>query len=142
MSNSGLPEAGDAVLTVPPEHLADRAAYEAVTTLSGEGEERTASAMRRRDLALQGFVELRDNGGLDEFYARAMELVRPFVGEWRVRWEAGAKRLADETGAALDALEKGDGAHLRDASLNAFGTPTERGRHGMCGRLDVYLKSD
>lgn len=141
MSNSGLPEAGDAVLTYPAEHLADRAAYEAATTLTGSEEERTASAMKRRDLALQGFLELRKQG-LDEFYARAVELVRPFVGGWRKRWEDGAKRLADETGAALDALADGDGAHLRDASINVFNTPTELGRHGMCGRLDVYLKSD
>jgi mannose-6-phosphate isomerase-like protein (cupin superfamily) len=59
MSNSGLPEAGDAVLTLPPEHLTDRETYLAATTLTGEGEERTPSAMRRRDLALEGFKTLR-----------------------------------------------------------------------------------
>src|SRR5205814_6536771 len=54
MSNSGLPEAGDAVLTLPPEHLTDRETYLKATTLTGEGEARTPSAMARRDLALQG----------------------------------------------------------------------------------------
>jgi mannose-6-phosphate isomerase-like protein (cupin superfamily) len=139
MSNGGLPEAGDAVLTYPPEHLADRAAYDAATTLSGTGEERTGSAMIRRNLALQGFQALRaDPAELDEFYAAATRLVRPLVGEWRKRWEAGAKRLADATGDALDALEKGDPEYLRSAQLYGIPEPTETGRHGMCGRLDTY----
>lgn len=136
MSNSGLPEAGDAVLTFPAGHLADRAAYEKATTLDGTA----ASAMRRRDLALTGYRELRDGGpeALDTFLARAVELVRPLVGEWRDRWRTGAKRLADQTGAALDALERGDRDHLRDAGPHRLTGPTERGRFGMCGRLDVY----
>ncbi len=61
MSNSGLPEAGDAVLTLPPEHLTDRETYLEVTTLTGEGEARTLSAMARRDLALEGFAVLRES---------------------------------------------------------------------------------
>ncbi|MFD0787378.1 cupin domain-containing protein, partial [Micromonospora azadirachtae] len=37
MQNSGLPEAGDAVLTLPPEHLTDPATYAAATALPGGG---------------------------------------------------------------------------------------------------------
>jgi mannose-6-phosphate isomerase-like protein (cupin superfamily) len=143
MSNSGLPEAGDAVLTLPPEHLTDRETYLAATTLSGEGEERTRSAMRRRDLALEGFKTLRaafDADGpaaLEPFYTAAIDIVQPQLADWRRRWEQGARRLADETGAALDALEAGTAPHLQTAELHQIPAPTELGRHGMCGRLDV-----
>ncbi|MEV1147670.1 cupin domain-containing protein, partial [Micromonospora sp. NPDC049799] len=37
MQNSGLPEAGDAVLTLPSEYLADATAYAAATALPGGG---------------------------------------------------------------------------------------------------------
>lgn len=144
MSNSGLPEAGDAVLTFPPEHLTDRETYLAASTLVGEGNDRTDSAMNRRDLALHGFLALRERydtegpSALDDFYASAVAIVRPKIAEWRERWRAGAKRLADETGAALDALEAGTAPHLQTAALHGIPAPTETGRHGMCGRLDVY----
>jgi len=144
MSNSGLPEAGDAVLTLPPEHLTDRETYLKATTLTGEGEARTSSAMARRDLALEGFAVLRaayDADGpsaLEAFYEAAIGIVRPQLADWRRRWEQGARRLADETGAALDALEAGEAPHLQTAELHQLPAPTELGRHGMCGRLDVY----
>lgn len=142
MSNSGLPEAGDAVLTYPPDHLRDRASYDAVTTLAGP--DLTTDAMRRRDLALQGFQALKQSydaqgpAALESFLTAAVELVRPRIADWRQRWQAGAKAQADATGAHLDALERGVADHLTDAEINAFATPTELGRHGMCGRLDVY----
>ncbi|GAA0933829.1 cupin domain-containing protein [Kribbella koreensis] len=144
MSNSGLPEAGDAVLTLPPEHLTDRETYLEATTLTGEGEARTPSAMARRNLALEGFAVLRDayaaDGptALDAFYESAVRIVQPQLADWRKRWEQGARRLADETGAALEALEAGKAPHLQTAELHELPAPTEFGRHGMCGRLDVY----
>ena len=144
MSNSGLPEAGDAVLTLPPEHLTDRDTYLKATTLTGEGEARTTSAMARRDLALEGYAALRaayeveGPSALDAFYQAAIGLVRPQLADWRRRWEQGARRLADETGRALDALEAGEAPHLWNAELHHLANPTEYGRHGMCGRLDVY----
>ncbi len=144
MSNSGLPEAGDAVLTLPPEHLTDRDTYLKATTLTGEGEARTPSAMARRNLALEGFAVLRDayemhgSSALDDFYAAAIRIVQPQLADWRRRWEQGARRLADETGAALDALEAGTAPHLQTAELHQLAGPTEFGRHGMCGRLDTY----
>jgi mannose-6-phosphate isomerase-like protein (cupin superfamily) len=144
MSNSGLPEAGDAVLTLLPEHLTDRETYLKATTLTGEGEARTPSAMTRRNLALEGFAVLRDAyaadgpAALDAFYESAVRIVQPQLADWRRRWEQGARRLADETGAALAALESGHAPHLQTAELHELPAPTEYGRHGMCGRLDVY----
>ena len=46
--------------------------------------------------------------------------------------------MYDETGAALEALEAGNAPHLHRAELHELPAPTEYGRHGMCGRLDVY----
>jgi mannose-6-phosphate isomerase-like protein (cupin superfamily) len=144
MSNSGLPETGDAVLTLPPEDLTDRETYLKATALTGEGEARTSSAIARRDLALQGFAVLRESyetegpSALDDFYAAAIRIVQPQLADWRRRWEQGARRLADETGAALDALEAGTAPHLQTAELHQLPAPTEFGRHGMCGRLDTY----
>ena len=144
MSNSGLPEAGDAVLTLPPEHLTDRETYLNATTLTGEGEARTLSAMARRDLAVEGFAVLRKsfeaNGpsALANFYAAAVRIVQPQLADWRKRWEQGARRLADETGAALDALDAGTAPHLQTAELHRLPASTEFGLHGMCGRLDSY----
>ncbi|MEV5961529.1 cupin domain-containing protein [Kribbella sp. NPDC051952] len=144
MSNSGLPEAGDAVLTLPPEHLTDRETYLKATALTGGDAARTQSAMTRRNLALDGFAVLREQyestgpSALDDFYAAAVRIVQPQLADWRKRWEQGARRLADETGAALDALEAGTAPHLQTAELHRIPAPTEFGRHGMCGRLDVY----
>ncbi len=111
---------------------------------AGEGEDRTTSAIARRDLALQGYAVLRERyeaegpAALDDFFAAAIQIVQPQLADWRKRWEQGARRLADETGAALDALEAGTAPHLQSAELHELSTPTEFGRHGMCGRLDVY----
>ncbi|MDR0342515.1 MAG: cupin domain-containing protein, partial [Nocardiopsaceae bacterium] len=88
MQNAGLPEAGDAVLTFPPEVLADPARYAAAASLTGgagaagqatgaagaaaepagaPGEPAgqlteaaaEAAARRRRDLAIEGYLALR-----------------------------------------------------------------------------------
>jgi mannose-6-phosphate isomerase-like protein (cupin superfamily) len=142
MSNSGLPEAGDAVMTLPPEYLADRDTYLKATALTDDA--RTQSAMARRDLAVQGYGVLRERfesegpSALGDFYAAAIRLVQPQLADWRKRWEQGAHRLADETGAALAALEAGTAPHLESAEIHQLPAPTESGLHGMCGRLDVY----
>src|SRR5918997_6904831 len=58
MQNAGLPEAGDFVLTFPPEILADEPAYLHAASLASSGHVYTSSegaAHRRRDLAVAGF---------------------------------------------------------------------------------------
>ncbi|MEW2445785.1 cupin domain-containing protein [Micromonospora marina] len=142
MQNSGLPEAGDAVLTLPPEHLTDPAAYAAMADLPGAGAPGTdaSAAYRRRDLAVAGFAALRAGGtpALRQFYAAAVALRRPLVGRWRERWATGARSAATRTGGQLDALARGDADHLSEAEVYAATEPAERGRLGMCGRLDTY----
>ncbi|MEU7740610.1 cupin domain-containing protein [Nonomuraea sp. NPDC049158] len=140
MQNAGLPEAGDAVMTFPPEIVADAARYrEAATLPSGAGVEE--AVRRRRELAVQGFLRLAesladgDPGPLRQFYDSAVALVRPAVAGWRRTWEDTVARQSRHTAEVLDALERGDGTHLREATL--LESPPEP-RWGMCGRLHTH----
>ncbi|PWI19923.1 cupin [Streptomyces sp. Act143] len=143
MQNSGLPEAGDAVLTLPPEHLTDPETYAAATTIPADAPEaeRERIARARRDLALEGYRRLREAAdgpeALAAFHRAAAALVRPRLAEWRERWRNGAAAAAAATGEQLDRLERGETSHLADAVVRSE-QPSEHGRFGMCGRLDVY----
>ncbi|GAA3870305.1 cupin [Streptomyces sedi] len=144
MQNSGLPEAGDAVFTFPPEVLADPERYaEAAGLPAKSGPEAEAAARRRRDLAIEGYRPLRaaleagDPGPYREFQRTAAELVRHRVPAWRELWRAGALATAERTGRQLDALEAGDPAYL--AGAEAYdAVPSRLGGFGMCGRRDEY----
>ncbi|MEV5979360.1 cupin [Streptomyces sp. NPDC052114] len=145
MQNCGLPEAGDAVLTLPPRLLADPDAYRAAVALPADGTEAelTEAARRRRDLAVEGFTALRaaadagDPEPLAAFHRAALALVRPSAARWRERWRAGAAVAAEATAAQLDRIERGDADYLAAARVRSE-QPAARGRFGMCGRLDVY----
>ncbi|WP_371673193.1 cupin [Streptomyces sp. NBC_00289] len=144
MQNSGLPEAGDAVFTFPPEVLADPGAYAAAAALPpGTGAETAAAARRRRDLAVEGYLPLRealvagDNGPYLAFQRAAARLVRDKVPGWRGLWRAGALATAERTGAQLDALEAGEPAYLDEATAREA-APTRLCGFGMCGRRDEY----
>ncbi|CAO0835833.1 Cupin OS=Streptomyces microflavus OX=1919 GN=Smic_03280 PE=4 SV=1 [Streptomyces microflavus] len=145
MQNSGLPEAGDAVLTLPPALLTGPDVYATAVALPADGTEaeREHAARTRRDLAVAGFLALReaadagDPEPLAAFHRAAAALVRPRVEEWRTRWERGAAMAAAATAAQLEALGRGDRGHLAGARVHGQ-QPVERGRFGMCGRLDVY----
>ncbi|MEV0458245.1 cupin domain-containing protein [Catellatospora methionotrophica] len=156
MQNSGLPEAGDAVLTFPPAVLADPQRYAAAATLPGGGapddappsdgapSATLAAAYARRDLAVLGFERLRvaadagDFGPLQDFHRAAARLVAPHLPRWRERFAAGALRAAQDTAAQLDALAAGRSEHLAAATVRGFAAPGEQGRHGMCGLLNTY----
>lgn len=142
MQNSGLPEAGDAVLTLPPRYLTDPDTYAAATVISADApeEERERLARARRDLALEGYRALCEATGpepLAAFHRAAAALVRPRLAEWRERWRHGARAAAEITGDHLARLGRGDVSHLADAVVRAE-RPSEEGKFGMCGRLDVY----
>jgi mannose-6-phosphate isomerase-like protein (cupin superfamily) len=139
MQNSGLPEAGDAVLTFPSHILADRDTYRAAATLPGGPD--LAPAYRRRDLAVTGFLAMRAAGpeAFTDFCRTAARLIAPYLGDWRRRWETGALEVALATGRQLDALEKSDPSHLADGGIEVLPGPTESGRHGMCGLLETYI---
>ncbi|MFG1696191.1 cupin domain-containing protein [Nonomuraea sp. NPDC049309] len=135
MSNAGLPEAGDAVMTFPPDVVADPGRYREAATLPATDAEE--AVRRRRELAVEGFLRLVDGGpdALRAFYDSAVALVRGRVAEWRGIWERTVAEETRRTAAVLDALERGDGAHLMDAAL--MESPEEQ-RWGMCGHLRAH----
>ncbi|MFF5425440.1 MULTISPECIES: cupin domain-containing protein [unclassified Streptomyces] len=130
MQNGGLPEAGDAVLTFPAPVLADPEAYRAAATLTGD---HAVAARRRRDLAIEGFLALRE-GGLREFHTAAHRLKRDLLADWRTRWRAGPLAAATGTGRQLERLRAGDLSHLDHGEVSRLERPEEP-LHGMCGLL-------
>ncbi|WP_053731486.1 cupin domain-containing protein [Nocardia sp. NRRL S-836] len=141
MQNSGLPEAGDAVFTFPDEVLRDPVHYATAASLGQTDAE--SAAHRRRDLAVEGFLRLRqrveagDLAALDEFYGAALALKRESLADWEQRWRTGALAAARQTGEHLDRLRAGDIGHLADADIHVVRAEGPR-RFGMCGRLDVH----
>lgn len=147
MQNAGLPEAGDAVLTFPPGVLADPARYAAAAALppADSGEQAlAAAARRRRDLAIEGFLELREQvlaGGpaaLEPFLAAAVRLAGGRVAEWRARWRQQAAAVADLTGQHLAGIAAAQPGHLREGTLLRIPHPDPPPGYGMCGRLTTY----
>lgn len=139
MSNAGLPEAGDAVLTFPAEVLDDPATYEAAATLpTGAG--RADAARARRDLALRGFTELRDAGpdALAALHRRAVALVRPKVAGWQELWRSTVLGETERTGERLALLAAGDESALAATAVTRVSPTSEERGHGMCGMLRTW----
>jgi mannose-6-phosphate isomerase-like protein (cupin superfamily) len=142
MQNAGLPEHGDAVLTFPPDVLADPAAYARAASLDGGPADR--QARRRRDLAIEGYLALRDqvveegHAALGAFFAAALKLTAGLVEDWRDRWHAGPLATAALTGVHLDEIGAGVTGHLTSAGLWRIGRPAGPRGYGMCGRLTAY----
>jgi mannose-6-phosphate isomerase-like protein (cupin superfamily) len=148
MQNAGLPEAGDMVITMPPEILDDRDAYVAAATLP-DGETTTAgsgeAARRRRDAGVRGFVTLRDSaaGGdlepLRRFHAAARRILDPHLDRFEDVWRTGPARAAAETGELIEAMRQGSAEHLGEASVHRLAPPPDERRMGCCGTLGTYL---
>jgi mannose-6-phosphate isomerase-like protein (cupin superfamily) len=148
MENAGLPEHGDAVFTFPLEHLQDEHAYFPVASLDGAGAvvaNRREAAERRRDLAVAGFLRLRDEleqgGSLQDFYGWAVRLMRPKEPAWRGIWEAGPVSTIRRTKVFLDNLGAGSSDYLNRGRVFEIPVDPEREERklGMCGTLRPYL---
>ncbi|MFK4850120.1 cupin domain-containing protein [Microbacterium sp. ZW T6_19] len=147
MSNAGLPEAGDAVMTFPAAVVADAEAYARAAAL-GDAEGRAERARRRRDLAVSGFEVLRDamlagdQAPLEAFRAAAGVLVRDRASEWGELIRERPLAQAEQSLALARAVAKGDVSHLGEARVQqAVPSAGERG-FGMCGRLRTYDMTD
>lgn len=143
MQNSGLPEAGDAVMTFPAEHLTAEGYPRAASVLDGDGRPSEQRARARRDLAIEGFSELLrqwergDHAALDDFHRRAAALVAPRLGEWQHLIERGAAAAAALALEHVRALREGQSGYLRGASVQRIPSPP-RTTLGMCGFLHAY----
>lgn len=133
MQNSGLPEAGDLVITFDDEVLRDSGRYAAAVAL--------APPTERRDAGVSGFetwraqAEREPRTTLDLLYRRAQALVSQRLTEWRPRWEQGALRAALETGEHLAALAAADVSHLSESAVFEARFDMEDRRFGCCGTL-------
>lgn len=141
MDNAGLPEAGDTVLTFPPYVLADAAAYTSAASLPATDDEKelVAAARRRRDLATEGYLALRDRvradgpGVLADLWRAAAKLVRNRIPLWRELWRNGPLAHTVTTGDFLDHLAEGESGHL--ASSEVYAPAAGADRFGVCGRV-------
>lgn len=146
MQNAGLPEAGDAVLTFPPAVLEDPSAYAEAVALPRDvpEEEVAAAARRRRDLAIEGYLQLRarvlDEGpdAMAPLYEAAVRLVRPRVDTWRGLWWQRPFAQAVRTGEHLEGIGAECPDHL--GASGVFTAPARPGApgYGMCGRLRTW----
>ena len=148
MSNAGLPEAGDAIMTFPAPVLADVGHYAvaaALPTVEEVGDDVVAAAARvRRDHAVEGFTALRERvlsegpaAPMQELYDAAARIVRERVPGWRAIWEATVVPSARATNYALADLARGAAPHLNRAQISAS-IPDPGLRYGMCGRLTTW----
>jgi mannose-6-phosphate isomerase-like protein (cupin superfamily) len=141
MQNAGLPEAGDAIFTFPTDVMANADAYAMAASLpDGTPGDRRRAAIRRRDLALAGFAELKTAGadGLAAFYRSALDLRRPVADHWEALLAGGGDTAAREARQRLADLRAG----TIDSLLTARRSSTPGGdAHegvGMCGTLRQY----
>lgn len=152
MQNAGLPENGDAVLTFPAEHLVDIDAYSRAASLASKDADAgdaaaEAAARRRRDLALEGYLELKaavlESGvsALADFHAAAARLVSDRTEGWRDLLSGGAERQAAVTGKQLDSLGSLESFYLQEARTT-MGERKSRRIYGMCGRIQAWELSE
>jgi hypothetical protein len=149
MSNAGLPEAGDAVITFPADVLGDADTYARAAALprldDGATDAEVAAAARaRRDLALDGYAGLRHAveadgpAALDGLHAAAARLVASRTAGWRETWESSVVAAAGQTDAALEALADASAVTLADGGVVALDAASGPRRYGMCGRLQTW----
>lgn len=148
MQNAGLPEAGDFVLTFPPDVLEDPSRYFESASLASSGAVYTRtdeSARHRRDLAVDGFIYWRARflaegpSALNVLYQLAATLVQPKVVAWHQVWEKGPARAVEQTQHQLAALAAGNAAHLHEGCVASLPAPGPDRKLGMCGTLGLYL---
>ncbi|MFF1882958.1 cupin domain-containing protein [Pseudarthrobacter sp. NPDC058196] len=152
MQNAGLPEHGDAVMTFPPEHLTDPAAYGRAAALEHKDADTglavaEEAARRRRDLALEGYLALKDAvlksgpAALAGFHAAAARLASARAGAWAGLLAGGAARQAEVTRQQLVSLDTAESIYLANARTT-MGKRENRRIYGMCGRIQAWELSD
>ncbi|MEU0584529.1 cupin domain-containing protein [Streptomyces sp. NPDC006132] len=143
MQNSGLPEAGDAVMTFPPEYLSPDTYPDAASLLDADGSPSPERARARRDLAVEGFTELKrqwrrgNRSAYEDFCAAAVRLVRPRLDTWEKTVNDGALAAAQAALRQIDALRRDDFGHLFDAEVSRIAQPRQQ-TLGMCGFLRAF----
>ena len=143
MQNAGLPEAGDAVFTFPDEIMQDADRYQQEATLpASDTSTRVDAALKRRDLAIQGFNELiasPDPAALDTFFHQAIARRAHLLQAWTELLHEGVEAEIELTRQRLAAIGNDSTQLLHAARLASTGDA--RAEHtgvGMCGMLQQY----
>jgi mannose-6-phosphate isomerase-like protein (cupin superfamily) len=140
--NGGLPERGDFVLTFPRELLSNPAAYNKAVRVTDYKE-----AIRRRDLAVEGFTPLREafkkdpekaREDLRQLYRYARNLLLPKVDSFEWVLKSGANTEVKTGLDECDFLRVGRTDYLERARHAAIYPMDEPVKHGMCGELHPY----
>jgi hypothetical protein len=145
MQIATLPEAGDCILSFPEQVLADPAAYreaaahDAGRSVAAADDE---TARRRKDLAVEGFLDLRErmqaegDRALRRFYELAAAVAGPLAPAWRDAWDAGPAAASDRAGELIAGLQTGAVPPVMPG-MHALEPPAGEVL-GLCGRLDTY----
>lgn len=146
MQNSGLPEAGDAVLTFEPDLLASPEAYARTAALpAGPASDAVEAAARaRRDAAMRGYQPLKEaalagrRDAVERFQRDAVRLVSGRVPEWQALWDGTIAPEAARTGTWLKELAEGGYSHFADAAVVRADAGGPGRIPGMCGMLHKW----
>jgi len=150
MQNGGLPERGDFVMSFPPEVLGNVSTYAQALRARDLSE-----ALKRRDLSLQGYLELKAAFGrsleigqeaLRGFYRAARNLIAPKVDGFEWVLKVGSQTEVKASLDACDFLRAGRLDYLEHSILGGKTCPghaslyplNEPGKPGMCGELHPY----
>jgi hypothetical protein len=145
MQNGGLPERGDFVMSFPDDVLTNPPAYSQSVRAHS-----MADAMRRRDLSLKGYLEIKaafarshEEGqeSLRTFYRAARNLIAPKVDGFEWVLKVGAQTEVKLSLDACDFIRSGRTDYLESHNppLHASIFPlSEPGKPGMCGELHPY----
>ncbi len=145
MQNKGLPERGDAAVCFPRRVLADREAYQEAMKVDDD-----ATAERRRDLGVEGFLELKrafersaadGREALDAFYHTAIDRTAHRYEDWERAVEEGPAAEVSRTRRTLERLKAGSTEPLQDGHFFGAATGSHQG-YGFCGRISAYHPSE
>jgi hypothetical protein len=152
MSNAGLPEAGDMVLAFPPSVLADPDGYRAIADLPDDGrttDDSPVAAVRRRDLAVEGFtywraaVEDEGAGALDGLYAAAVDLLGQRPRTWGPLVDEDPARDLQRSRSQIDSLCGSDRsaaqARLHESAVRSRSLLPATRAMGCCGTLGTVV---
>ncbi|HEU4668298.1 MAG TPA: cupin domain-containing protein [Arthrobacter sp.] len=146
MQNSGLPEAGDAVLTFEADILASPDGYAQAASLpAGPPSESLQEAARtRRDAAVAGYQRIKEaalagrQDVVEQFYRDAVRLVQSRVPDWQTLWDETIAPESARTGTWLTDLAEGRFSHFAEAAVVRSDPAGPDRLFGMCGRLQKW----
>lgn len=144
MQNAGLPESGDAVITLPERLWGDPEAYRDTVAVADPDIEQARELVRaRRALALEGLAELTESvarlgpSGLDGFYRYARHVVAPHLDTMSSLIAERVEPEVNRTRDILAQMKAGSFSHLHDGDAEFTAAPTAP-VFGMCGELRPF----